>query len=108
MSPESPRIQERIEQKLAALEPVELRVTNESSQHNVAPGSETHFRVLLVSSELDGMSRVARHRAIHRLLADELAGSVHALAIDAWTPAEWRERSERATVSPECRGGAGR
>lgn len=89
------------------LVPVHLEVHNESGNHNVAPGSETHFRVLVVSEQFEGRNRLARHRAIHAALANELAGGVHALAIDAWTPEEWSER-QHPSVSPQCLGGAER
>ena len=83
-----------------------LEVLNESGMHNVPPDAETHFRVVVVSSRFEGTNRLQRHRAIHRALADELAGPVHALAVDALTPAEWRARDESRGLSPDCRGGA--
>jgi BolA protein len=96
----------RIEENLqAALAPERLEVVNESHQHSVPRGSETHFRVLVVSPAFEGRNRVARHRLIHDALRRELANGVHALAIDAWTPAEWRERGA-ASVSPPCLGGS--
>ena len=83
-----------------------LEVLNESGMHNVPPKAETHFRVVVVSSRFEGATRLRRHRVVHSALADELAGPVHALAIDAWTPAEWRARGESRSLSPDCRGGA--
>lgn len=82
-----------------------LEVLNESRMHNVPPEAETHFRVVVVSSRFEGATRLRRHRVVHRALAEELAGPIHALAIDAFTPAEWRERSEKRSLSPDCRGG---
>lgn len=81
-----------------------LEVLNESANHNVPPGSESHFRLLVVSPTFASQSRLQRHRALHQLLSDELDGSLHALAIDAWTPEEWAERGGPAT-SPKCLGG---
>ncbi len=83
-----------------------LEVLNESGMHNVPPKAETHFRVVVVSSRFEGATRLRRHRVVHGALADELAGPVHALAIDAWTPAEWRARGESRRLSPDCRGGS--
>jgi len=83
-----------------------IEVLNESRMHNVPPKAETHFRVVLVSSRFEGTNRLQRHRAIHRALADELAGPVHALAVDALTPAEWRARGESRGLSPDCLGGS--
>ncbi|HVS12980.1 MAG TPA: BolA family protein [Thermoanaerobaculia bacterium] len=100
-------VQQRIESKLRrGIEPLHLSVVNESGMHAVPPGSETHFRVLVVSEAFAGASRVVRHRTVHSLVAEELTGGLHALAIDAWTPEEW-ERNGAPSVSPACRGGDG-
>ena len=47
------------------------------------PGGETHFEVDITSTKFAGMSRVQRHRAINHVLAELLAGPIHALQIDA-------------------------
>lgn len=98
-------IENKIKQSLA---PVHLEVLNESDQHNVPPGSESHFKVTVVSDEFDGKMLVARHRILNKLLADELAGSIHALAMHTFTPAEWNEKNQQAPKSPPCLGGAKR
>ena len=56
--------------------------------HHHHPEGETHFRVEIVSAAFEGKSRIERHRMINALLADELSGRVHALAISARTPGE--------------------
>ena len=100
-------VQATIEAKLrAALDAAHLEVINESSGHNVAAGSETHFRVIVVATAFEGQSRVARHRAINRLLSEELAGPVHALAIEARTPAQWAASGGAQLTAPACRGGS--
>lgn len=100
-------IQERIQQKLAtALTPVHLDVENESRMHSVPPGSETHFKVMVVSDAFQGLGLVDRHRRIHEVLREELAGGVHALAIRAKTPAEWEKEAPGAFKSPPCLGGS--
>ena len=99
-------VQSRIEEKLQALDPVALVVENESGNHSVAPGSETHFKVAVVSADFEGKRLLERHRTVNRLLADELEGPVHALAIHAYTEAEWVERGEQEPVSPPCLGGS--
>jgi len=72
--------------------PESLEVTDESHLHEGhsghRPGGETHFRVYIVSPAFEGKSRIERHRMINALLAPELAGSVHALAIKAHAPGE--------------------
>jgi BolA protein len=44
--------------------------------------------VLVVSDKFTGQSRVARHRMVNQLIAEELAGSVHALALSTYAPGE--------------------
>ncbi len=99
--------QERIVAALQALSPAHLEVANESHMHSVAPGSETHFKVIAVSPQFDGLGLVGRHRRIHELLRAELAAGLHALSIHAFSPAEWA-RQAHDTTSPACRGGAGK
>lgn len=99
-------VQTRIEEKLSvSFSPQSLEVSNESHRHNVPPGAESHFKVVIVSEEFVGMSLLERHRAINTALAAELAGSVHALAIHAFTPQEWQARGQSAQSSPPCLGG---
>ncbi len=101
--------QTRIEHKLqSAFTPTFLEVLNESHMHNVPPGSESHFKVTVVSDEFVDQRLVARHRMVNKTLADELAGGVHALALHTLTPDEWFERAGRTPDSPECRGGGAR
>lgn len=82
-----------IREKLAAaLAPLELSVEDESARHaghsGARPGGETHFNVRIVSAAFDGMNRVERQRRVHAVLADELSGRVHALALTTLSPAE--------------------
>lgn len=98
-------VESTITQKLKdALHPQHLEVINESHMHNVPPGSESHFKVTIVSDEFDGKMLVARHRTINALLADELQGQIHALALHTLTPSEWSEKGE-SPQSPPCMGG---
>lgn len=95
--------QQTIEDKLAdAIELKHLEVINESSNHRVPPGAESHFKVVLVADEFAGLPLVKRHRRINQVLAEELAGGVHALAIHTYTEDEWRARNGDAPLSPPC------
>ena len=103
------KIQTSIEEKLhVALTPSHLEVLNESSNHNVPPGSESHFKVTVVSDEFEGKMLIARHRIINKLLAEELAGAIHALSIHSFTPSEWSDKNGKSRQSPPCLGGAQR
>ena len=99
-------VQATIEQKLANdYNPLHLEVINESSNHNVPEGSESHFKVVVVSPAFAGKNLLARHRLINATLADELNGVIHALAIHTYTEEEWKEESNGAPMSPPCLGG---
>jgi BolA protein len=101
-------IAEQIETKLRAqLAPEHLEVINESHMHSVPKGSETHFKVVVVSERFDGLSPVKRHQLVYGTLADELKGGVHALAITSRSPSEWALLPE-ANTSPKCHGGNGK
>jgi len=88
----------------AALTPLHCEVINESHMHSVPPNSETHFKVVLVSQAFEGLRSVARHQQIYRLLAQELAGPVHALSLHTYSEEEWRQRDAPAPTSPDCMG----
>ena len=86
-------VKSRIEEKLQrALQPESLRVVDESHLHaghaGHRPEGETHFRVYVVAASFEGRSRVERHRMINEVLAEELAGPVHALAVHPTAPGE--------------------
>ncbi|WP_088330588.1 transcriptional regulator BolA [Lacimicrobium sp. SS2-24] len=99
-------IQSSIEEKLLShFDPAYLEVVNESHQHNVPTGSETHFKVVLVSPSFDGERLINRHRAVNAVLRDELANHIHALALHTYTDSEWRGLYGGAPDSPECLGG---
>ncbi len=98
-------IQSAIEDKLrVAFSPEHQNVTNESHMHNVPPGSESHFKVILVSEAFAGKRQVQRHQQVYKVLAVELAGAVHALALHTYTPGEFAD-SGQAPDSPQCLGG---
>ena len=100
------RTQETIQQKLQQqFAPLHLEVANESHMHNVPEGSESHFRVVLVSEQFEGKPLVQRHRAVNAALATELGGGVHALALHTMTPEEWFAKGGEAPESPPCMGG---
>jgi BolA protein len=99
-------MQQTIEHKITAgFAPAHLEVINESHMHSVPPGSESHFKLVIVSDRFSGEARVKRHQAVNKTLAEELGGGIHALSMLTLTPDEWRRREGRVLKSPECRGG---
>ncbi|HJU33324.1 MAG TPA: BolA family protein [Hyphomicrobiaceae bacterium] len=75
-----------------AFAPQHLEVINEShlhAGHRGSPGTgESHFRVRIVAPVFAGKSRLARHRLVNEALAAELAGGIHALALEINAPGE--------------------
>ncbi len=99
-------IEERIVNKLTAgFPPAYLRVFNESYMHSVPAGSETHFKVVLVTESFVGKRQLQRHQAIYSCLAEELQSGVHALALHTYSPSEWAA-NENVPESPACLGGS--
>ena len=87
------RVEERMTRKLQqAFAPETLEVVNDSHRHAghaSSPGTgESHFSIKVVSRSFAGKTRLERHRMVNEVLAEELAGNVHALAITALAPEE--------------------
>ena len=104
----TPKIMEtRIFEKIkAALAPSHLELVNESSQHSVPPGSETHFKLIVVSSSFEGISKLAQQRKVYQILAQELNEGVHALALRTFSESQWKAQGESVDApSPNCQGG---
>lgn len=100
-------VQRSIENDLQqAFSPRFLSVVNESSMHNVPPGSESHFKVILVAEEFSELRKVARHQRVYSVLATQLAEGVHALALHTYSPVEWQTRGDTELSSPACLGGS--
>jgi len=83
-----------IQAKLKAeLAPSALEIVDDSARHAGHAGAgdgagETHFNIAVTSTVFAGLNRVARQRLVYRLLADELAGPVHALSLVTRAPGE--------------------
>lgn len=92
------------EKLVAAFAPQHLDVVNESYMHNVPKGSETHFKVVVVTDQFDGKPLIQRHRMVNAALKQELDEGVHALSILSKTPKQW-EANAIVKPSPSCRGG---
>jgi BolA protein len=83
-------VSETIRAKLVrTLIPTALEIVDESALHaghaGARPGGETHFRIRIASAAFEGLSRVARQRQVHAVLADELHTQIHALSLTTLT-----------------------
>jgi len=99
--------QQLIEHKLQqTFTPDYLEVINESSQHNVPPDSESHFKVIIVASGFERLGLVKRHQAVYSALAQLMQEGVHALALHTLSPREWQAKNKQVKKSPPCLGGS--
>lgn len=89
-------IRDQITDRLQALEPSRIEVTDDSAAHAGHAGARdhagrtgatdgTHFELTIVSNAFAGKSLVARHRMIYELLGELMRTRIHALKIDART-----------------------
>ena len=90
MSQTPGKLEASISSKLQkAFQPEYFEIENESAKHHRPAGSETHFRVVVVSSKFQGLSRVDRQRMVANLLDEERALGLHAFTQKTFTPEEW-------------------
>jgi BolA protein len=75
-----------------ALSPEKLEIVDQSALHaghaGATPGGETHFDIAITAAAFQGLSRVSRQRLVYSVVAEELAGPVHALSLTTKTPGE--------------------
>lgn len=103
---ENGSVQSTIEKKIKdKFEPVYLEVVNESYKHSVPKGSESHFKIVVVSEAFEGKALIQRHRVINEILADEIK-LIHALSIQAKTPTQWEASGHQVANTPPCLGGS--
>jgi len=74
----------------ASLNPTLLVIEDDSQRHaghsGARPGGESHFNVAIDSAAFEGLKPVERQRLVYHVLAEELAGPVHALSLKLATP----------------------
>ncbi len=92
-------VAQTIRQKLIiAFKPSRIEVRDESHLHaghaGARPEGESHFRILVVSQEFEGLTRVHRHRRVYDALKEEFDGPVHALAMNTLAPGELGDTDE--------------
>lgn len=94
-------IVDQIKKKIQeALTPSVIEVLDESSMHGSRRSS--HLRVLVVSSEFEGLSSLKRQRKVFQAVGPSLLSQIHAFSQAAYTPREWEEGRRSAGVSPPC------
>lgn len=85
------------------LKPVFLNIKNESSLHHGSHGTETHFRIEIVSEAFQGKKMIERHQSVQNILKNELV-LVKAFSLYTFTVEEWEVQKMKLSKSPACRG----
>ena len=93
------RIEEKIRQSFQSI--VELKIEDESHKHSGRKGTESHFKLFLVTPDLTGKNRVERHRLVNQLLLEEFNNGLHALSLRLLTPEEFKKQKENFKT-PNC------
>lgn len=81
--------------------PFFLEVINESHGHRVPRDAQTHFKVIVVSTQFQSRTTLERHKMIYRHLNQELSSGLHALSLHTFTPEEW-QHNNKIIASPQC------
>ena len=78
-------IQEEMIQRIQAVYPdAKIELTDMT-------GTADHWQAVIVSSQFEGMGRLARQRSIYAALGELMAGPIHALTFKTLTPKQQEE-----------------
>ena len=77
-----------------------LQLINESHKHNVPEGSESHFKLILVTDVFENMTLVKRHQEVYKALG-EVINEIHALSMHLYDLNEY-EKNPDIIDSPDC------
>ena len=83
-----------------AFNPSVLSIDNESHMHNVPKGSESHFKIVLVSRNFTGLTEVNRHKSVYKALGG-IMNSIHAISIHSFDENEYKN-NPMILDSPNC------
>jgi acid stress-induced BolA-like protein IbaG/YrbA len=61
-----------------------------NAQVRVQSDDDTHFEAVIVASEFEGKRAIQRHQLVYATLGPRMGREIHALSIQAYTPAEWQ------------------
>ena len=59
---------------------------------HVSTDDDTHFAAIVVSQSFEGRRALQRHQQVYAALGARMGHEIHALSIEAYTPAEWSAR----------------
>ncbi len=56
----------------------------------VLTGDDTHFEAVVIAPQFEGRRSLQRHQLVYATLGARMGREIHALTIEAYTPAEWQ------------------
>ena len=69
------------------------------AQVRVLTDDDTHYEAIVVAPQFEGKRPIQRHQMVYAGLGARMGREVHALSIQAYTPAEWQaERGGSAAI----------
>jgi len=75
----------------------EIKILIEAEVQNskaIVTGGEGKYEATVISDSFEGMNMVKEHQLVYAAVTTQIAsGELHALAIKAFTPAEWDEKN---------------
>jgi acid stress-induced BolA-like protein IbaG/YrbA len=66
------------------------------AQVSVVTNDETHYEAVVVAAQFEGKRPLQRHQLVYSGLGERMGREVHALSIQAYTPAEWQAAAARS------------
>ena len=66
------------------------------AQVRVQTDDDTHFEAVVVAAQFEGKRSLQRHQLVYSGLGARMGREIHALSIQAYTPAEWVAASASA------------
>ena len=68
------------------------------AQVRVLTDDDTHFEAIVIATQFEGKRSIQRHQLVYAGLGARMGREVHALSIQAYTPAEWQ--ADRGGTGP--------
>lgn len=96
----STRADRMLSQLQGAFDTKTVLLSDDSAQHKGRKGTESHFRIQIVSSKFQNLSLVKRHRLVQAAVEPEFAAGLHSLSIEAYDPKEWSSKVETELQKP--------
>ena len=85
------RLRQAIEKRLSPTELLIIDQTHLHAGHAGASDGRGHFKVRIVSELFNDVPRARRHQMVYEAVGELLSTDIHALSIQATTPAEARD-----------------